>query len=125
MCACVCLKLTLFTYILFPHLSLFNHKETGTQTLFCVLPKPHRKQEDQEDINTIQLQVSVIVWGVRGREGEFELGLKGQKDLDKPGEQRARGTPGNRKHFRYLEESRQVSMVEGECSVPQYRLGKG
>lgn len=75
--------MTLFTYIVFSHRSPFNHKETGTQTLFCVLPKPHRKHEDQEDINTTQLQVSVRVRGVQGREGEFGLGLEGQKDLDK------------------------------------------
>lgn len=117
--------MTLFTYIVFSHRSPFNHKETGTQTLFCVLPKPHRKHEDQEDINTTQLQVSVRVRGVQGREGEFGLGLEGQKDLDKPGQQRGRGTPGNRKHFRYVEERRQVSTVEGESTVPQYRLGKG
>ena len=80
-----------------------------------------RTQED----NTIQLQVAVTVRGGKGREGEFGLGLEGQKDLDKPGEQRGRGTPGNRKHFGCLEERRQVSVVEGEYTIPWYRLGKG
>lgn len=101
----------------------FNHKETGTQTLFCVLPKLHRKQED-EDINTTQLPGLSYSLGSSGGGKELSWVLKdrriwtsqeaeGKRDSR---QQEALQVPGGEK---------QVSMVEGECSVPQCRLGKG